>query len=250
MARSIWVGFDKRESDAFAVCVKSISRRLSHDIEIRGVVLEDLIRNGLYTRPYEKRVNAAGNIQLWDCVSEWWMSTEFAVSRFAVPMLAQGGYALFLDCDMLARSDLVELFKVAESDPSKAVWCVKHDHSVDGIKMDGQVQTAYARKNWSSVMVFNVDHPANRSTLGVKTLNSLPGRDLHRFCWLEDEQIGALPPEWNYLVGHTKSVSHPKLVHFTDGVPSMAGYESCEYANEWRVELARWGNDPSLGNWN
>jgi hypothetical protein len=27
--------------------------------------------------------------------------------------------------------------------------------------MDGQAQTRYARKNWSSVMVFNCDHPAN-----------------------------------------------------------------------------------------
>lgn len=249
MARSIWVGFEPREADAFAVCVKSITRRLSHDIEVRGVVLEDLIEAGKYCRPLVKRMNAAGSMQLWDEASEWWMSTEFAISRFFVPMLAKGGYALFLDCDMLARADLVELFKIAESDPSKAVWCVQHSHSSDGIKMDGQVQTSYARKNWSSVMVFNVEHPSNKVGLTFDALNDRPGRDLHRFFWLQDNEIGALPPEWNYLVGHMDSffsVQNPKLVHFTDGVPSMKGYENCDYAFEWRAELNRWGSAPDL----
>jgi len=63
---------------------------------------------------------------------------------------------------------------------------------------------------------------------------------LHRFCWLEDEEIGELDPAWNYLVGHTKDVPDPHLVHFTDGVPFMKGYEHCEYADEYRRELELW----------
>jgi len=242
MARSIWIGFDPRETDAFAVAAKSIKRRLTHDIDIHGVVLDRLRQQGLYYRPTEKRTNPGGHTQLWDVKSEWWMSTEFAVSRFLVPTLAKGGTALFMDCDMLARVDLGELFKIAEADNSKALWCVKHDHAAEGMKMDGQVQSPYARKNWSSVMLYNADHPAHQA-LTVPIINELPGRDLHAFCWLRDNQIGTLKPEWNHLVGHTKGTK-PKLIHFTDGVPSMKGYEDCEFADAWRAELTGWGYEP------
>lgn len=243
MARSIWIGFDSRETDAFAVAYRSIKRRLTHDIEIRGIVLDRVRAQGMYWRSTEKRINQAGHPQLWDVKSDFWMSTEFAISRFLTPTLANGGYALFLDCDVLARADLVPLFEVAESDPSKALWCVQHVHEFDGVKMDGQVQSAYHRKNWSSVMLFNVEHPSNKR-LSLHAINNEPGRNLHRFCHLRDDEIGALPPEWNYLVGHTKGVERPKLVHFTDGIPSMKGYATCEFADEWRAELARWGEAP------
>lgn len=244
MARSIWIGFEPREADAFAVTVGSITRRLTHDIEIHGVVLDRVRADGLYQRPTERRVNESGHEQLWDVISGWWMSTEFAISRFLTPTLAKGGMALFTDCDMLARADLVELFKIGEADKSKALWCVQHNHVANGVKMDGQVQSPYARKNWSSVMLFNADHPAHQ-TLTLDAINTLPGRDMHRFSHLRDDQIGALPPEWNYLVGHTQGVSQPKLVHFTDGTPSMKGYEQCEFAAEWRDELLRWGYQPN-----
>lgn len=243
MARSIWIGFDPREADAFAVAFKSIARRLTHDIEIRGVVLDHVRQLGQYWRPTETRINANGHSQLWDVASNWWMSTEFAISRFLVPALAKSGHALFLDCDMLARADLVELFKLAESDGTKAVWCVQHEHIAEGVKMDGQVQSPYFRKNWSSVMLFNCEHPAH-DALTKTVINTLPGRDLHKFTWLRDDQIGVLPPEWNYLVGHTLGVTTPKLVHFTDGTPSMKGYEHCEFADEWRRELNAWGDQP------
>jgi hypothetical protein len=69
-------------------------------------------------------------------------------------------------------------------DPSKAVYCVSTASKASRrSKMDGQVQTAYARKNWSSFILFNCDHPANRA-LTLEMVNTLPGRDLHRLCWL------------------------------------------------------------------
>jgi hypothetical protein len=49
-------------------------------------------------------------------------------------------------------------------------------------------------------MLFNCDHPSNKK-LTVEMINTLPGRDLHRFCWLEDDEIGELDPGWNWLVG-------------------------------------------------
>jgi len=101
--------------------------------------------------------------------------------------------------------------------------------------MDGMVQTSYSRKNWSSVMLFNCSHPSNKN-LTVDLVNTVPGRDLHRFCWLKDNEIGELPLEWNYLVGYSKlNGSKPALVHFTHGLPDLAGYEDQEYADEWRA---------------
>lgn len=236
MKQSIYVGFDPRETDAFAVAKHSILRRINLPIPVKGVVLTDLREGQLYTRPTSRRDG-----QLWDDISDAPMATEFACSRFLVPTLAKSGWALFMDCDMLVRRDIAKLFDLA--DPGKAVMVVKHHHEPpEGVKkMDGQVQTRYARKNWSSVMLFNCDHHANRA-LTVDLVNSVPGRDLHRFCWLEDHLIGELPPEWNYLVGHTKGVGDPAIVHFTDGIPSMDGYEDCEFADEWRAELRAWAS--------
>lgn len=234
MKQSIWIGFDPREADAFAVAKHSIERHLISPIPVHGLVLSDLKANGLYTRPTGHRDG-----RLWDEISQAPMSTEFACSRFLVPKLAQSGWALFLDADMLVRTDLQRLFTLA--DPTKAVMVVKHDHQPrESVKMDGQVQTRYARKNWSSAILWNVSHPANRPVIETDIVNTLPGRDLHRFCWLKDNDIGELHCRWNWLVGHSDPMVDPAIVHFTDGTPAMPGFEDCAYADEWRAELERW----------
>ena len=168
------------------------------------------------------------------------MSTEFAVSRFLTPTLAGSGLALFLDCDILARHELSRLWRAAERDPTKAVWVVQHDYiPQNDVKMDGQAQTKYARKNWSSVMLFNVDHPSNKK-LTVEMVNSVPGRDLHRFCWLDDSEIGRLDSEWNFLVGITQPYIDPCLVHFTNGGPWFEEYRDVPYADEWLEHRKAW----------
>src|ERR1041384_2173684 len=96
-------------------------------------------------------------------------------------------------------------------------------------KMDGQVQTAYARKNWSSVMLFNCDHPANRR-LSLVDVQERRGFDLHQFYWLNDAEIGALPAEWNWLIGEQERPANPKIAHFTLGGPFTRG---------WRGEIGR-----------
>jgi hypothetical protein len=234
--RSIWIGFDPREAAAFAVARGTAEQHVPRHVQIRGIVLDDIRARGLYWRPTSRKDG-----RLWDDISQAPMSTEFAVSRFLTPLLAREGLALFMDCDMLVRDSLVPMFDYATAHPEFAVLCVKHDHRpVEGsLKMDGQLQTAYARKNWSSVMLFNCAHPAN-ARLDVDLINSRRGRDLHAFCWLQDDEIGALPAEWNYLIGHTRVDEAPKIVHFTDGIPMMPGYENCEYADEWRAAMTRW----------
>lgn len=237
--KQVFIGFDPRESDAFIVARETCRRYVLRHMAVRGIVLDDVRKRGLYTRP-----TSIKDGRLYDDISEHPMSTEFAISRFLTPHLAGNeGLAMFMDCDMLVRESLMPTFDYCKAHPQFAVWCVKHDHKPSTRhKMDGQVQADYYRKNWSSVMVFNCDHPANKR-LTVELINSVPGRDLHRFCWLEDHEIGELPPETNYLVGYTRVGVPPRIVHFTEGVPSMAGYENCEFSDEWRRELSKWAAD-------
>lgn len=238
MKRSIYIGWDPREADAFAVARQTARYHLNTPVPIRGLVLSDLQEAGLYTRPLEYRASAADRPVMWDVISDAPMSTQHANARFLVPYLAKEGWALFMDGDMMVRANLNQVFEGL--DRSKAVYCVQHRHEPEpGVKMDGQYQTRYARKNWTSFIIFNCDHPSNRK-LTVEAVNTLPGRDLHRLCWLDDSEIGALDPCWNFLVGHTDPSIEPKVVHWTDGVPSMAGYENAPYADEWRAELMRW----------
>jgi len=239
MECAIFLGFDPRsaESQGFAVARHSIQSRLSKPAPIFGLALSELRAGGLYKRPTYKRGN-----RLWDGVSDAGMSTEFAISRFLVPYIAARGLALFADADVMARVDLMQLFECYE--PGKACMVVKHDYTPKGdTKMQDQAQAPYARKNWSSVVLWNCDHPsAKRLTPAV--VNESTGLWLHQFSWLDDDEIGELDPCWNHLVGELPPNPDAKLVHFTEGTPNMDGYENCEFADEWRKELTRWAVGP------
>jgi lipopolysaccharide biosynthesis glycosyltransferase len=190
----------------------------------KGLVIKD-------GRIERRVITAAQSLQLWDEISDAPMATQFANSRFATPILAQTGWAAFLDCDVVALGDIGELFALA--DPDKAIMCVQHGRlAAEGLKMDGQIQTAYNRKNWSSVMLFNCDHPKNRG-LTLDLINKRPGRDLHRFCWLEDDDIGNLPPEWNWLVNVQPRPDAPKIAHFTLGGPWLENWSRQRYDDVW-----------------
>lgn len=231
----VYIGYDAREAIAYDVCRASIRERLSRNIPVEPIVLDDMRRwpGRRYWRPTSQR---EGN--LWDDISDAPMSTEFAISRFLVPNLSRyDGWAVFMDCDMLVRTDIARLFD--QADEQYAVMCVKHVHEPpEGVKMDGQAQTRYARKNWSSVMLFNCAHPSNKA-LNLQYINAVPGRDLHRFAWLPDDQIGELDPSWNWLVGHSDPSIDPNIVHFTEGGPWFEGYENVAYADEWTAERER-----------
>jgi len=233
MKRSIFIGYDPREAEAFGVCRHSL-RRYAPDIPVHALELGWLRKAGLYRRQMSKRDG-----KLWDDISEAPCATEFAISRFLTKDLAGSGWGLFMDCDILALTDVGELFAMA--DPRYAVMCVQHPNYVppEKVKMDGQMQTLYARKNWSSVMLFNVNHPANEA-LTVDLINTVPGRDLHRFSWLKDDEVGDLPISWNWLVGTSDPEITPDLVHFTAGGPWFSGYEDVPYADEWRCERTLW----------
>jgi hypothetical protein len=237
MENSIYVGYDSRHTLQYAVTVKTLAAHNHSLIPVKNLVLHHLIGEGLYNRPTSKKDGV-----LFDEISGAPMATEFAISRFLIPILEiRKGWSLFCDSDFLFRENPARLFEMA--DDKYAVMCVHHNYApTETLKMDGQVQSQYNRKNWSSLMLINNAHPANKK-LTPDLVNSTPGRDLHRFCWLDDSLIGSLPERWNWLEGHSNIDEAPSAIHFTRGTPDMPGYETVAYADEWN----HWANKCRAG---
>lgn len=232
----VFIGWDSREQDAFDVAEGSMRAAASGPLDIVPLKLGKLEQQGLLRRPRWRRPGS----EVWfDTISDAPMSTEFAISRFAVPLLAQCGFALFTDCDIVAYGDVYELEAIVRTNPDLALWCVQHRHDFgERVKMDGQPQTYYARKNWSSVMAWNCDHPVN-THLTLEVLNTWPGRRLHGFEWLHDSQIGNLPHQWNWLVGVTPRPPEPKIAHYTLGGPWLPNWKGGEHDSEYLAARAR-----------
>ncbi len=215
----VFVGYDPREDIAYQVCKHSIARR-NKEVLVRPLVQKELREAGWYTRPVDPL-----------------SSTEFTFTRFLIPELCDyKGWALFMDCDMILLTDIQELFD--QADEKYAVMCVHHDYTPrEGLKMDGQKQSIYPRKNWSSVMLFNCGHPSNKQiNSSVVNDTNITGKYLHRFSWLKDSEIGELSHEWNWLTDWYKEPEDgkPKLLHYTEGGPWFENYRDCEYHQEWK----------------
>lgn len=217
---NIYVGYDSKEDIAYRVCKHSILKRSSANVKIRSLKLYELIANKLYNRTIDPLA-----------------STEFTYSRFLVPVLNNfNGWAIFCDCDFLFFEDVEKILN--NVDETKAVYCVQHDYTPkEKHKMDGQKQTIYPRKNWSSFILFNCSHPSNKR-LSVDLVNSETGSFLHQFKWLKDSEIGSLDERWNWLEGWTSKHNNKKpfAVHFTRGGPWFEEWQDVEFANEWIQE--------------
>lgn len=231
------MGFDSREKLTYDVARHSILSRTSKPEEtiVIPIELAHMRARGLLTRPIEMKDG-----KMWCPISQAPMATEFAISRFCVRGLAQRGLALFVDSDIVCLDDITKLFALA--DPKYAVMVVKHNHKpIETTKMDGQIQTTYHRKNWSSVVLWNLDHPGHKD-LTWDALNNWPGRDLHAFKWLKDEEIGELTVRWNYLAGVDKTIPESEvddkvgIVHFTLGGPWLPDWSGGPLDRIWRKE--------------
>jgi hypothetical protein len=67
-------------------------------------------------------------------------------------------------------------------------------------------------------------------------VNTASGLDLHRFNWLEnDDLIGDIPHSWNHLVAYDAPVPVDQVsnLHYTIGGPYFDEYRDTEYAQEW-----------------
>lgn len=223
----VFLGWDQAEAEACQVALDS----LRCGTDTRELLVRKIGRS-LVPQLYDRPTTTLPNGQLFDEISDAPMSTDHAIARFLIPYLCNYlGWALFTDGDVLFREDVRQLFAMA--DPAYAIQVVKHRPQVEeGQKKAGHIQQAYHRKNWSSVMLFHCEHPANQA-LTLEVVNEWPGRELHAFNWLTDGLIGALPARWNHLVGVSKPQTDPALVHYTLGCPNLPGHERDPFAAEW-----------------
>lgn len=214
----IFIGYDAKETVAYHVLAHSILSKATLPLSLT---------------PLNRQ-----NLAWWDRPRGPHDSTDFAITRFLVPYLSgYKGISVFMDCDMLCRVDIRELQDWLHlQDWEKSIWVVKHDyHPKEKTKFLGQAQTVYARKNWSSLIVFN---NSLCRALSPDAVANAPGLDLHQFKWLGDDQIGEIPKAWNYLVGEeNQEKGEVKLVHFTNGTPCFPQYRDQEYADEWMSAL-------------
>ena len=211
----VFIGFDPRETVAFSVLAHSIHRRATMPVSVAPLMLSQL--TGVFRRERHPL-----------------QSTDFAFSRFLTPLLSGfTGWSLFMDCDMLMLDDIAALW--ALRDDRYAVQVVRHEHKpVESTKFLGQPQTPYAKKNWSSVMLFN---NALCTRLTETYVQSASGLELHQFHWLTDESlIGALPARWNHLVGYDVEDPAAAVLHYTHGGPWFTQHRHCARAADWRAE--------------
>ena len=80
-------------------------------------------------------------------------STDFSFTRFLVPYLMNyDGWAIFMDCDMLCKKDISQLWNLR--DDKYSVMCVQHKHEPkEGTKFQMK-QTPYP-KRIELLMLFN-----------------------------------------------------------------------------------------------
>lgn len=215
----IFTGYDRREAVGWHVFAQSVIDRCSLPVEITPLT--------------EQFCSAAGGQRDG--------SNAFTFGRYLVPYYSDWeGWALFVDgADMLVRSDLADLWTLR--DPEKAILVVKHEYKTKhsrkfvGTSMES-ANTDYPRKNWSSVILWNCEHPSNRA-LSPEFVTSADSGTLHRFKWLDDELIGELPRTWNHLVGEYEHSVNARLAHFTLGIPGFQHYSEADYSREWKETL-------------
>jgi len=213
MTLPIYIGYDRREAQAWHICAQSIIEKASGPVSIHP------IHDGMLG-------STLGG------------TNSFHRCRFAIPDWQHWlGWAIWCDSDMLWRVDPYELLD--EKDPYCAVQLVKHDYQTQHArKYRGSAMESdnldYPRKNWSSLMLWNCGHRANR-VLSPEFVTDAPSQNLHRFEWINEKYVGELPATYNHLVGENPRNLGAKVYHWTLGVPTLDGgfYAQAEGAEEW-----------------
>ena len=208
---NIVVGFDQRESVAYHTFCQSIIEKSSLPIQFTPLAINTL-------KGYQETHTDKSN--------------DFIYSRFLTPYLSDfKGWAIFFDGDMICQADIKELWDL--KDESKALMVVKHDYQTKAnIKYLGNKNENYPRKNWSSVILWNCAHPKHQ-ILTPSFIANQTGKYLHRFSWLDDEDIGEVNREWNWLAIEYPENRDAKLIHYTLGTPCFKDYRDTDMADIW-----------------
>jgi len=208
---NVFVGFDQLEAIAYHVFCQSVLEKSTSLINFTPLAHQNL--------NFFKNHDDGSN--------------KFIYSRFLTPFLNEySGWAIFADGDMVCNHDITELWNL--KDPSKAVQVVKHEYKTKKtVKYLGNKNEDYPRKNWSSLVLWNCEHPANK-ILTPEFIQDKPGSFLHRFSWLDDRQIGELPIEWNWLAIEYPNNPAAKIIHYTLGTPCFKEYSTTSQADIWQ----------------
>lgn len=247
----VFIGWDSREDIAYKVAKYSIQKNTRSLVDIHPLKHKKLRKDGVFHRPWGIDPFTGNPYDMMDLKP---FSTEFSHTRFLVPFLCgYKGWALFMDCDMVFTGDIKDLF--AKCDDKYAIMCVRHNHRPSETeKMDGVAQTRYARKNWSSFMLINCAHPANR-ILTPEAVNTKPGGWLHGFEWLVDGMIGHLGFEYNWIENCSPAmdIKQLKVIHYTLGGPWFEECQDVMHADVWtqyyemyQRDYTDYANVPSL----
>tara|TARA_B100000242_G_C43047184_1_gene488890 strand:- start:824 stop:1504 length:681 start_codon:yes stop_codon:yes gene_type:complete len=209
---NIFIGFDQKEAIAYHTFVQSLIEKSSVPLSIIPLAENNL---NFYNESHSDGTN------------------KFTYSRFLIPYLMDyNGWAIFVDGDMVCLSDIKEL--ISYFDPKYAVSVVKHDYKTkQKLKYFGQKNEDYPRKNWSSVIIWNCSHPKNKQ-LNPSFVNNKEGSFLHRFKWLNDQEIGDLPKSWNWLAIEYPEKDNLKLIHYTLGTPCFKDYANTSLSEFWK----------------
>ena len=138
----------------------------------------------------------------------------------------------FGDRKKLVLEDIAKLLSLVSKNSNKTVWCVKHKDYLpkDKTKFLREKQLPYAKKNWSSFIIFN---NAKCKILTPKLVAKAHGLYLHQFKWTKEKLIGALPGNWNILVGEQKIPKKINALHYTLGGPYFKKHSKCMGAKHW-----------------
>ena len=207
----IVVGFDQREAIAYHTFSQSVLEKSSLPVLFLPLSINTL-------KGYKETHNDKSN--------------DFVYSRFLTPYLHNfEGWAIFADGDMVCQSDIKELWDLR--DETKALQVVMHDYKTKfNQKYLGNTNENYPRKNWSSLILWNCSHPKHK-VLTPDFISNQTGKYLHRFSWLDDEDIGELPIDWNWLAIEYPNNPKAKIIHYTLGTPCFKDYRNTEMAFSW-----------------
>ena len=205
------IGFDQRESIAYHTFTQSIIEKCSVPVMFIPLAMNTL-------KGYKETHTDKSN--------------DFIYSRFLTPYLCNfNGWAIFADGDMICQADIKELWDLR--DESKALQVVKHDYKTKVKKKYlGNINEDYPKKNWSSLILWNCSHPKHK-ILTPEFIASQTGKYLHRFSWLDENEIGELPKEWNWLAIEYPENKNAKLIHYTLGTPCFKEYKETDMADIW-----------------
>lgn len=213
----LFTGYDSREAAGWHVFAESVMKHTSEPVQIT---------------PICKRLEGGTN--------------AFTRSRFLAPHLCDyNGWALFADgSDMLLRADLAELWAFKNLG-GKALWCTKHNYATRharkyvGTSMEADNKD-YERKNWASLFLMDCSKLQHWTPEFVERA---PILSLLQFQGIDDALIGALPMEWNWLIGEHEiqpgQEDAVKLAHYTLGIPSFWNYRNSDFSTEWFEHYAR-----------